>query len=273
MLTTATFGPVTRIHLQGTLRSRPTYAVSAYLLRDTLIDTGMPRTGPLLAGWLSGRPLARILLSHHHEDHIGGASYLSGRGAPIFAPAAGLDRIAHPRRIPFYRRLAFGQPRGVAAEPLPDVVETGAHRLEVIETPGHAPDHVVFLDPETGWLFGADLFVEARGKFLRRQDDLQTWYDSIQRVLARDFGTLFCAHAGIILDGRAALRDKIAFWEEMAGEARHLAGQGLPDREIRQRLLGAEKYLTFWSLGTYSKINLVRALRRLQPRETPVEIG
>jgi hypothetical protein len=74
---------------------------------------------------------------------------------------------------------------------------------------------------------------------------------------------MFCAHAGRVLDAHAAIRRKLAYWEELRGEAERMTGEGYSPRAIRSRLLGREGFLTYWSGGSYSKLNLIEALLAL----------
>ena len=67
--------------------------VNVYALDDgdawTLFDTGFhSRLGVeiwehLLAGPLAGKPVARVIVSHHHPDHIGMAGWFQARGAEL----------------------------------------------------------------------------------------------------------------------------------------------------------------------------------------------
>ncbi|MGL4321432.1 MAG: MBL fold metallo-hydrolase, partial [Paracoccaceae bacterium] len=67
--------------------------VNVYALDDgdgwTLFDTGLHSrpTGQiwetLLAGPLAGKPVARVIVSHHHPDHIGMAGWFQARGATL----------------------------------------------------------------------------------------------------------------------------------------------------------------------------------------------
>lgn len=258
MLRTRQHGDVTEIRLTTTLLGRPLYSVSAYLFDGTLIDTGPPRTGRELAAWAEGQAITQIVNTHHHEDHVGGNAFLPH--LPALAPQETAPRLARAPRIPFYRSSTFGQPRPALASPLGDTVSTGSHTLQVIPTPGHAFDHVVLWLPERGWLFSADLFLMERARYVRRRDDVGLWMESLWRMLAYDFDTMFCAHAGKVTDAHEAIRRKLAYWDELRGEARRLAGDGYGVRAIRSRLLGREGFLTYWSGGNFSKENLIRAL-------------
>lgn len=67
--------------------------VNVYALDDgdgwTLVDTGFhSRRGValwerLLAGPLQGRPVSRVVVTHHHPDHIGMAGWFQARGAEL----------------------------------------------------------------------------------------------------------------------------------------------------------------------------------------------
>lgn len=86
------------------------------------------------------RRIRWILLTHTHLDHAPGATRLAERtGAPILAfnkrePSVRVDRA-----------LRDG-----------DVIEGSDFRLDVLHTPGHAPNHVCFLLPQDGMLFTGD---------------------------------------------------------------------------------------------------------------------
>ena len=67
--------------------------VNAYALRDaegwTVIDTGFDGAATraaweaLLAGPMAGSPVTRLIVTHHHPDHIGLAGWFVARGAEM----------------------------------------------------------------------------------------------------------------------------------------------------------------------------------------------
>ena len=105
--------------------------VNVYALADddgwTLVDTGIDsrRTraiwGRLLAGPLKGRPVARVIATHHHPDHVGlagwfqaahGAELLMTRTAWLTARMLTLD----VQPVPSVETLRFWRRAGVAGK-------------------------------------------------------------------------------------------------------------------------------------------------------------
>lgn len=126
---------------------------NTYLLsgrEPALIDaaTGEPRHLAGLDEALGGAPLSRVLVTHGHVDHASGAPGLGGRW-----PGAAFFKAPWPERDSEYR---------VDWRPLADgeVVRAGDGALRVLHTPGHAPDHVCFLDEADGTLFCGDLLIQ-----------------------------------------------------------------------------------------------------------------
>jgi len=91
-----------------------------------VIDPG--DAAPVLEAFPSSTAPAAILLTHHHDDHIGGVPALLRRWpqVPVFAPDDA--RIAHATV-----RVEDG-----------DLVRTGAWQFEVIAVPGHTRSHIAF---------------------------------------------------------------------------------------------------------------------------------
>lgn len=255
-------GDLTRLRMAPTFLGRPVREVSAYAFADLLIDTGPPATASRLVAWCRNRPVRRVLLTHHHEDHVGGAAALIEKlGLPVLGPAGAVPIFAEGLRMPIYRRLVWGGvPRTFRAEPLGETVEGEGYRLRVIPTPGHAFSHVCFFEEGRRWLFSGDLFVHERVKLLRRIENVWQHVDSLRRVLALEPELLICDHAGILDDARGRLIRKIQWWEDLAGRARELRDQGLPVERIARDLLGNEELLTWASLGDFSKVHLIRGL-------------
>jgi glyoxylase-like metal-dependent hydrolase (beta-lactamase superfamily II) len=176
-------------------------------------------------------------------------------------PAA-LPLLAHGFVQEAYRRLAWGRPPRVQAEPVGEETALGSWRLRPIHTPGHSPDHVCFFEPERGWLFTGDLFLAERLRFLRSDEDLDALIASLETVAALPLRQVFCAHRGPVRDGPAALRRKAEHLRALRERIGELLRQGLPEREVARRVVGPEGFLTWFSRGRFSARNFVRAVAR-----------
>jgi hydroxyacylglutathione hydrolase len=85
-----------------------------------------------------GLRLSAILLTHHHQDHVGGVAELlrsEARGdVPVYGPGA--------EAIPTVTHSVAGQDRVW--------IDAPAMSLEVIDVPGHTRGHIAYFDAATG---------------------------------------------------------------------------------------------------------------------------
>jgi len=237
------------------------YNVSAYLLGDTLIDSGCRKTALGLASWCEGRGISRIVHTHHHEDHTGGDRTLAERFAlEVLAPPKSVPILERFYRLPTYRRVVWGQPGNVQASPMGEWVEIGGAMFQAISTPGHAADHVCLFDPVRRWLFSGDLYISPRVVYLRRVEDARRHLQSLRKIQDLEPSVLICSHAGVVENASSALSRRIRHWEDLAKTAEALQDEGAGLRAITRRLLGREGWMTWISGGEFAKINLVRSL-------------
>ena len=238
-----------------------------YRFGRTVIDSGPPNQWAAVQGFLDAAPPARLLLTHHHEDHAGNAARIASRyGLVPQAPQASRAWLRDGFGIPPIQHLVWGAAPPVETDPLPpEVTLDGGVRLDVIPAPGHAPDMVCLHWPDRGWLFSADLFLSRRLTHLRYDEDLGATIASLDRVLDRDFDTVFCAHRGVVLDGHTALRDKRDYLANLCERSQALRRQGRSVRQIRRQLLGAEDAVSWATALGISKRNLIRQALAVGP--------
>jgi glyoxylase-like metal-dependent hydrolase (beta-lactamase superfamily II) len=252
---------VTFFRMARSLAGWKVYWTGCYLVDGLLIDCGPPAVAEELLGALESRPVEALVVTHHHEDHSGGAPLLAAeRGIVAQAHALTADVLRAGFRVEPYRRLAWGgAPARFEARALGPVVETRSHRFEIVETAGHSPDHVCLFERERGWLFTGDLFLAERLRYLRADEDLGSLIASLRRVLALPLREVFCAHRGPLRDGPGALRRKLEVLEALVGRVGELHAQGVSEAEITRRVVGREGLMTLTTLGHFSARNFVRA--------------
>ncbi len=148
----------------------------------------------------------------------------------------------------------------------PRSLQAGSLTVRVVPAPGHSEDMTVLFVPEHGWLFAGDLFISRRLRFLRNDEDANALLASIERALDLDFDVLFCAHRGVLRDGRGQLEAKRDYLISLREQIHELAAQGLSPRRITRRIFGREGLIYYISSGRFSAINFVRSFLGRTPQ-------
>jgi len=182
----------TRIDVTVPTRA-PTGETAAYLLGETdalLVDPA-GRTDALDAA-IADRRVAHIALTHHHPDHVGGVQqYAAETDATVWARQG--------------RERAFEDATGTTPDQTfaeGTTIPTGGGDVTVLDTPGHAPEHVAFA--ADGTVAAGDLAV-AEGSVVvgAPEGDLRAYLSSLRRLHARDPDRIHPAHGPTITDPRA----------------------------------------------------------------------
>jgi glyoxylase-like metal-dependent hydrolase (beta-lactamase superfamily II) len=169
----------------------PIGPVYVYLIKKdpiTLIDVGVndPHSTTTLKNQLATlgitpKDVERILLTHGHSDHYGAAQTLRDEGAKsIFIHPKDMDKVTNRADYylgmkPYLAKLGtppdyldcfvkfiawetpYAQDIGeVSLLKEGDTFSWGTFTLEIMETPGHSPGHVVFLEISQGWAITGD---------------------------------------------------------------------------------------------------------------------
>lgn len=158
-----------------------------------VIDPGSMDPGHLSEVAGAGK-VRTIVVTHGHPDHSSGAADLAEMTG---AELAGSKRFADRAIPPAVTRILAGG----------DAVEVPGVRLEVIETPGHASDHICLWMPSEGAVFSGDLVLGEGTAVISPPDgNLVDYLRSLERVRALSPKRLYPGHY--------APRDDAAEWIE-----------------------------------------------------------
>ena len=160
----------------------------------TVIDTGFDSKkgraiwAELMAGPLQGKPISRVVVTHHHPDHIGMAGWLqSDHGAELITTRTSwlmgrmlqLDEqpVSSPETIAFYvtagmdpallekrrteRPFNFADivallPVGYTRIKQDDTIEMGGRTWDIHMGNGHAPEHATFWSRDDNLVIAGD---------------------------------------------------------------------------------------------------------------------
>lgn len=210
--------------------------VNCYLVREsdglTLIDTGLPGSADdiLTTARTLGAPIQRILLTHAHMDHVGSVDALLEKLGP-----SNVELVSNARSLPLLQKppdksLASTEPKAEIKGGLPGI-KSRPNKLvtdgdligpfRVIETPGHIPGHLAFLDERDSTLYAGDALVAVGYLSVCGwtpwyfPSNPFTWSKptalaSAQKLLAYPIERFACGHGAIKSGGIPTLRAAIA---------------------------------------------------------------
>ena len=204
--------------------------VNVYALDDgdgwTVIDTGFSSKKTrgvweqLMAGPLKGKPVNRVVVTHHHPDHIGnagwfqsehGAELVTTRTAWLFARmltldvqetwpqetldyyrSAGMDPEIYDKRAadrPFnFADVVYPMPLGFTRIKQGDVFRMGGRDWDVHMGNGHAPEHATFWSRDDNLVITGDQILSSISPNIGvyatepMADPLADWLEACERL-------------------------------------------------------------------------------------------
>ncbi|MDR6116470.1 MULTISPECIES: MBL fold metallo-hydrolase [unclassified Sphingomonas] len=175
---------------------------------------------------IAGRPVAAILVTHHHRDHSPASRPLArATGAPVvgavpFAPDyeggrsdAAFDRDYAPDRV-----LAEGE--GVSGD---------GWTLTALATPGHTSNHLAFALPETKALFSGDHVMGWSTSIVSPPDgDMGAYMASLEKLMERDDRVYYPGHGEAVDNPQRLVRGMLGHRKQREGQILRLLGGGDP---------------------------------------------
>ncbi|MBP1931050.1 MBL fold metallo-hydrolase [Ammoniphilus resinae] len=227
--------------------------------------------------------LKQILVTHNHHDHIGLINRICAQQAvPVYAHAEAIPRMKRdPKfltmRIKFfeqlYREMGCGPMGEKQIEKLKEAVHNNQHQMirtdilpftgsdsigdfQIIETPGHAPDHVSFFDPKKKWLFVGDHLIQHISSNAIVEPDQQgqriltliQYKESLQKCLTIDAEIIFPGHGELIRNHQELIHRRLTRMDQKAEKMLELLASGLSTANQLAQTLYKGKYESEFSL-------------------------
>ena len=195
-----------------------------------LIDTGISRRyGEALRaaiGRITDRPIALVINTHHHPDHVFGNQAFSD--VPIAALAGTRELLAEqgPAFADNMYRLLGDWMRGtevlLPTQTLePGVREIGGHRLQLLALRGHTGADLAIFDETTGVLFASDLVFYQRALTTPQTPGLDVWLGDLAVLERLPYKLLVPGH-GPVASGHepfAQMRDYLGWLDGLLRQA------------------------------------------------------
>ena len=139
-----------------------------------------------------------VLLTHFHPDHIPGTMRL--------VRETGAEVLASTKKVPKDSDVVINRVIGEG-----DTIEGTEFGLDVLATPGHAPEHLCFLLEEERVLFTGDVVLDGMYSVINptRGGDMSAYVETLERLERLRTSRICPAHGDVIDDSKARIRDYI----------------------------------------------------------------
>jgi glyoxylase-like metal-dependent hydrolase (beta-lactamase superfamily II) len=191
----------------------------------SLIDCGYARSRGRIEKAMSERghalsELARVVCTHGHPDHAGGARELALAGIPVLIHPADGERLAttwremlrRPSRGRFFAAMTPQPPQTVSIEDGDVLPMLGG--LRVIHTPGHTPGSVCLFGARDRVLFVGDTLQRRFGRVSFASslysDDIALARRAVQRLASLDVEIVVFSHYPPLTEGASETLTSLA---------------------------------------------------------------
>jgi len=178
-------------------------------VRRVVADNPSPYTGPGTNTWIvEGDPVAVVIDPGPDDDRHLAAIEERLAGAAV---GAILVTHSHADHLPLAARLGERHHAGVLRYPElgdGDLVQLGKVRLRALYTPGHASDHLCFVQEEDRAVFTGDLVLGKGSTMITYPDgDMAAYFRSLDRLLEIQPSILFPGHWDPVSDPLSKLEE------------------------------------------------------------------
>lgn len=177
---------------------------------------------------VKGERVTHILITHHHSDHSPLAGPLkAATGASIYGCAVAAPEVAEVStvRTEADHDLSFRPDVSVCGGAK---IEGDGWTIEAIPTPGHTSNHICFALLEENALFSGDHIMGWSTTVITPPDgDMSAYFESLDRVKARGFATLWPTHGPPVRDVEPFIAGYIAHRRAREAQVVKAVGDGL----------------------------------------------
>ncbi|KIZ38761.1 quinoprotein relay system zinc metallohydrolase 1 [Stutzerimonas stutzeri] len=214
---------------------------------------------------VTDRPVIKLLLTHHHPDHVLGNQAFADVPIAALAGTTELLREQGNAMAENMYRLVGDWMRGtevvLPSETLaPGTLEIGGRSLRLLALRGHTGADLAILDERSGVLFAGDILFYQRALTTPNSPGLDVWLEDLDTLEALPWKRLVAGHGPVADDAEpfVQMRDYLGWLDGLLREA---ANGGADMNEVIQSPI-PERFAGI-SLTRYE---LIRSVSHLYPR-------
>jgi len=214
---------------------------------------------------VTDRPVIKLLLTHHHPDHVLGNQAFTDVPIAALAGTTELLREQGNAMAENMYRLVGDWMRGtevvLPSETLaPGTLEIGGRSLRLLALRGHTGADLAILDESSGVLFAGDILFYQRALTTPNSPGLDVWLEDLDTLEALPWKRLVAGHGPVADDAEpfVQMRDYLGWLDGLLREA---ANGGADMNEVIQSPI-PERFAGI-SLTRYE---LIRSVSHLYPR-------